>query len=376
MLLPSDQMIVKKINYLRYNRFSYYNRVLDNLALLVNERFVDDIVSSQSFLLKKLRFDNLFLIVSMRCKFTHDFYSKYKKKFDELSSSNFKYIKYLYASKCLSLREYTQKTEKLFLESIRANRDLISNFRYLDFVVQRYGYKDKRLNLPLRRFVDLNLSQYMTKSQKARLSSILFERGMILEGEALLKDIGKCFVANKSCYLGLAFHANKYFKYKDSNLVLATRMYSHIQKKTLMFADFVRENKDDLCIVGNAPCELGKGNGKRIDSHKVVVRFNNYSLSNFSDYGKKETVWVRVANNEVEKKHSKSNKYTIFAGNNFDLKRRDALNYVLEPYLSRKEYTIIPSEIYHELIKLLGCLPSTGMAFLYWIYKICGSTLR
>ena len=333
---------------------------------------VKNIVGSELGLLKFVKLDNFFLLLSMRCNFSSSFYLTHRNKLNALGESRFKYVKYLYASKNLARRDYTHNTEKAFLDSVKASREIVSNFRYLDFIIQKYGYKNKRIKLPLERFVNLRLFDYMTKNQKARLAVILFENDMPLEAQMLVKTIGKAFISNKACYLSLAFHANKIFKHKDSNLVLSTRMYSHIQKTSSSFSDFIRKNKGNLCIVGNAPNELGKGKGKDIDAHKVVIRFNNYSTLNSEDYGEKETVWVRVANNEIEKKHSKKNKYTIFAGNNFDLKRKDALQYTLEPYLSRKQYTVIPSEIYQELIKKLGCLPSTGMAFLYWIYKICG----
>lgn len=49
-----------------------------------------------------------------------------------------------------------------------------------------------------------------------------------------------------------------------------------------------------IAIVGNGPSELGKEKGIEIDSHDVVIRFNNFRTDEFTlDYGKKTNVWVR-----------------------------------------------------------------------------------
>ncbi|WP_409260188.1 hypothetical protein, partial [Pseudomonas sp. KCJK8806] len=109
-----------------------------------------------------------------------------------------------------------------------------------------------------------------------------------------------------------------------------------------------------------------------IDAKKLVIRINNYSLDYPEDYGSKEDVWVRVANNEVEHLRARRNKLTILAGNNFATKRKDAANYLLPLMLMRTEYTIIPSHVFQELIGKLEGLPSTGLALAYWIYKTIG----
>jgi hypothetical protein len=64
----------------------------------------------------------------------------------------------------------------------------------------------------------------------------------------------------------------------------------------------MRENEKDflaylsgksIAVVGNSPCEVGKGKGAEIDAHDVVIRFNNYLLEEemLRDYGSKESVW-------------------------------------------------------------------------------------
>ncbi len=49
-----------------------------------------------------------------------------------------------------------------------------------------------------------------------------------------------------------------------------------------------------IAIVGNSPCELNKSKGREIDSHDIVIRFNNFSqsLEFCKDYGVKTNIWV------------------------------------------------------------------------------------
>ncbi|MCV3376282.1 glycosyltransferase family 29 protein [Campylobacter sp. IFREMER_LSEM_CL2151] len=69
------------------------------------------------------------------------------------------------------------------------------------------------------------------------------------------------------------------------------------------FLDTTRKNEVELrkylhqkriAVVGNSPCELNKNRGEEIDSHDVVIRFNNFSsnLKFHRDYGVKTNIWV------------------------------------------------------------------------------------
>lgn len=52
--------------------------------------------------------------------------------------------------------------------------------------------------------------------------------------------------------------------------------------------------KARVAIVGNGPSEMGKGKGAEIDSHDIVIRFNNFATAGFeADYGSKTDIWVR-----------------------------------------------------------------------------------
>lgn len=71
-----------------------------------------------------------------------------------------------------------------------------------------------------------------------------------------------------------------------------------------------------VVIVGNSPCEHGRGLGETIDAFDVVVRFNNFHR-NFAayaaDYGRRTHIWVHSASSAV----------------NFSAEALDAAAYVL-----------------------------------------------
>lgn len=76
------------------------------------------------------------------------------------------------------------------------------------------------------------------------------------------------------------------------NLTKSDKVFLSLKRNSNVFFDLVK-NKT-VAIVGNAGCELGQGKGEEIDSHDVVIRFNNYKTEGFeNDYGLKTNIWVR-----------------------------------------------------------------------------------
>lgn len=63
------------------------------------------------------------------------------------------------------------------------------------------------------------------------------------------------------------------------------------------FQRLVEASADSICVVGNAPSEVGLGRGALIDGHALVVRFNNFSPDpkHWADYGRKTDIWVRAS---------------------------------------------------------------------------------
>ena len=53
-----------------------------------------------------------------------------------------------------------------------------------------------------------------------------------------------------------------------------------------------------IAVVGNGPCEIGKGKGKEIDAHDIVIRFNEFHTKGYEqDYGTRCDVWANYIGN-------------------------------------------------------------------------------
>jgi hypothetical protein len=78
----------------------------------------------------------------------------------------------------------------------------------------------------------------------------------------------------------------------NAEIEIASKIYETLKANNEQFAKIV--NGKTIAIVGNSSNQIGKNKGNEIDSHDIVIRFNNYELDGFeNDYGKKTDIWVR-----------------------------------------------------------------------------------
>jgi hypothetical protein len=127
----------------------------------------------------------------------------------------------------------------------------------------------------------------------------------------------------------------------------------------------------ELAIVGNGDNERGKGKGREINKFKKVARMNNYVIHKeyMNDYGAKTTYWVTSFNHDV-KGRPLANYSAIFCpipvfNNNMKYKRNRNTR-LLEQ--CKDKLHVIPLDYFNDLLKHIPN-PSTGIAFLYWVYR-------
>jgi len=128
--------------------------------------------------------------------------------------------------------------------------------------------------------------------------------------------------------------------------------------------------KEKMAIVGNGRGELGKKKGDIIDSYESVVRFHGYKLAEQIDYGSKVNIYVTCLNMRkphMERWEMEYDQVFCVKPYNFKVKQN-----MIGTIPSGVNVEFIPEGIYDELEKLLGAPPSTGISFLYWIYKLQG----
>ncbi|KAF3709710.1 glycosyltransferase family 29 protein [Escherichia coli] len=361
--------LIKKTQDIYFSRYSIYDKLIMRLLIFIGE---DNVVKLQdSRFIRKVHF--LHFINSL-------LFIKIKKTNDNVGMVPFhlfnkvksRYIHYSIADWLLRHRNYSNITEKHFISAHYRNKEITINLRYSDFISQKYGYKSERLKRIISRLCSDVSLRNLNKGQKLRLAIMLYQKNKDAKANEIIKQIGKRFLLKytSSPYVFNKIKKNKIFN--DPYIQRGSEQYSHILKSRNEFIKLIRNSAGSFCIVGNAPTEINTGHGALIDSKKIVIRINNYTLDYPDDYGTKQDIWVRVANKEVSNKNLKNNRLVIFAANNFTIKRRDANKYFLAPQLLEMEYTVIPNHVYKSLIKKLDGLPSTGLAVAYWVYSIVG----
>ncbi|MAS88106.1 MAG: hypothetical protein CMH30_09060 [Micavibrio sp.] len=129
-----------------------------------------------------------------------------------------------------------------------------------------------------------------------------------------------------------------------------------------------------IAIVGNSPIGIGSGKGDEIDSHDIVIRFNNYSIEHeyTKDYGKKTNIWVRAGKYMDIWRRPMSN-YDLIVFSGPDKRYHSTGLDIIEAVEAGVPTACIPARIYSELAVALDYPPSAGLLILYWLRKIRGS---
>ena len=143
----------------------------------------------------------------------------------------------------------------------------------------------------------------------------------------------------------------------------------------MKFEKLLRDNDLDYCIVGNSPCEIGHKNGKRIDDHKLIIRFNDFSLEKkfVKDYGKKTNIWIRGTNDFIV--YTMNDKKKMLESLDLVIVRAQAQrNNKFVKYAEKNNLNYEFFRRKHEIkfTNTLGFCPSTGLLTLYILNKICG----
>lgn len=135
------------------------------------------------------------------------------------------------------------------------------------------------------------------------------------------------------------------------------------------------ENKT-IAIVGNGPSEIGKSNGKEIDSHDIVIRFNNYRTDGFeADYGSKTDIWARGSggNDVIDRKQ----KYQLVTWEADYSHWRVLYDYLDIMYRQVKGGQLIYNFDYDCHLSLRNAsgidFPTTGLVLIWDIYQKLGS---
>ena len=155
----------------------------------------------------------------------------------------------------------------------------------------------------------------------------------------------------------------------------AACIYDHLTKaREQRVIEKILEGKS-VAVVGNGPSELGKSKGREIDSHDIVIRFNNYAVDGYeNDYGTKTNIWVRGGSPQVEDR-SKYIKYLAILWepdyehfsicfNNLDILYRDVQNGVICSNFDYKTHLALRNAIG------MHFSPTTGLLCIHWLLSL------
>jgi uncharacterized protein YoxC len=171
----------------------------------------------------------------------------------------------------------------------------------------------------------------------------------------------------------------------SDDIVIASELFQVIMMnvENQLLEEYVKNfgNNTTVAIVGNGPQELGTGNGVEIDSHDIVVRFNNYneSLEYKKDYGSKANiVFFTLGNPQISTQKIIKKKVDISVCN--AIYAEPCIHETLQGYktnpisnITTIEFTPVRSETQS---KYGINWASTGFRAVYFFKKIMGVNLR
>lgn len=158
----------------------------------------------------------------------------------------------------------------------------------------------------------------------------------------------------------------------------AQKVYEGLQKRQQgqIFEDYIRKGRS-IAVVGNSDREVGKGQGKSIDAHDVVIRFNDYTGKAAADYGCKTTVWVRNGSPDCpDMSTAESYDFVIWADDYLHTYVQGNLLGLMCRDIESKVYTaaMISPESHRKLREKADLLnPTSGAYMIYYLYEILGS---
>lgn len=123
-----------------------------------------------------------------------------------------------------------------------------------------------------------------------------------------------------------------------------------------------------ISIVGNAPINYKCGD--QIDSSDIVLRFNKFQTTGFSEFiGTKTDAWCRICDIRLEGQHESYShiKHVIFTDNPLNVPVGH--QFINEVTTQEKNFYYIPQEIVEKMACMLNSIPSSGARILISLHE-------
>lgn len=241
----------------------------------------------------------------------------------------------------------------------------------------KWNYADKKTLDDLKYLSD---SEYCWKKSNNKLWLIYL--AMLIENDKNESDIEN--IAKKYLYFYKLKEVDKFISvsywfhkhnFTNPKIEISAKIYEKIlkSKQDAAFYNLIKDKK--IAIVGNGPCELGKNQGEEIDSHDVVIRFNEFHTKGYEkDYGTKCDVWANYFGNTDFLKYTEQPDCKLYLWTNDSF-------FFNKPVFMENAYSYIDKtwDICSNMRKYawneLGCCydPTSGFIVIMQIYKLLGN---
>ena len=154
-------------------------------------------------------------------------------------------------------------------------------------------------------------------------------------------------------------------------------LHAKLNEGSSSLMDLLRDKTRSIAIVGNSPCELGSGNGRSIDGHDLVARFNRFSVDDkfARDYGRKCTLHVRHPEDEDINNESLASDWTVINRPDLIYRQRRWSN-VLALSKAGANLSALPVGFHQHLYRSLRGEPSGGITFCALVKSVRGHLSR
>jgi hypothetical protein len=207
-----------------------------------------------------------------------------------------------------------------------------------------------------------------------RLATLLAEGGAVTQALSLFDKARKedRGIYERQRYLGLTVSGARMRAGFAESYQGDLRAAEHLKRSSGTFEELVRSSRGRVAIVGNSPIELGKSRGEEIDSHEIVIRFNNFSTDAKyeRDYGKKTDVWVRsITPGAVERRPNLRPRLVLF-GLPVYWRKMNSQDTIVECAEAEQPCEEMPAHIYRGILARVGTSVSAGLAVIHWVRSI------
>ncbi|GHV07473.1 hypothetical protein FACS1894217_08390 [Clostridia bacterium] len=280
-----------------------------------------------------------------------------------------------YSNVCVNMTEFEKSLTSLFTpQKSTYNSDIL--IRRV-----RSAWRTSGATNSLIEILDfISQGQWAWKNEDSRIWLIycacLIEKGEI-DGAAKILNIykGRYGLLNIEKFLTVATFARS-IGIRNSSIDKANIVFNQLENniKNNIFKQYVRGKT--IAVVGNGDTEIGKRLGGEIDSHDIVIRFNNYPQGYEADYGNKTTVWVRNGNRLLIDKANLEDFDLVVWEPEF---KHTPLQYTQLDVLFR-DLSIYPEKVIYfdwetktKLLAISGItVPTSGCVLLWMLYSALG----